>query len=91
MIGQLCTEPAERLNQPQKPVGSLGELGRTGCWMARNLSSVQLEAGEQKLWQSVDPESLWAYVGTSGGIYVAATQMVSSGPSRPASLLGWQH
>lgn len=60
MIGQLCTEPAESLNQPQRPVGYLGELGRSECWMARNLSSVQLEAGGQKLCQPVDPECLWA-------------------------------
>lgn len=27
MIGQLCAEPAESLNQPQRPVGSLGGVG----------------------------------------------------------------
>lgn len=69
MIGQLCSEPAESLNQSQRPVGSLGELGRTECWMDRNLSSVQLEPGEQRLWQLVDPESLglrkyqWGHLG----------------------------
>lgn len=68
MIDQLCTEPGEGLNQPQGPLGSLGEVNRTECWMARNLSSVQLEAGEQKCWQSVGPESepVWVPVATFG-------------------------
>lgn len=58
MTGQLHTAPGAGLNQPQGPEGSLEELGRTECRMARSLSSVQLEA-EQKPWQSVDPKSLW--------------------------------
>jgi hypothetical protein len=61
MIGQLCTEPAER------PVGSLGELGRTECWMARNPSSVQLEAeirSSGSPWTQSLSGPAWVPVGT---------------------------
>lgn len=66
MIGQLCAEPAESLNQPQRLAGSLGE------WVEQSvgwLGVFQCAAGGRRAEAlAVGGCSLWDYVGTSGDI-----------------------